>query len=606
MNKRRAVTTLLLICVLSMVSLINDNAGYADSGDLSNTIFRIGLHHGANSLPAVELTYAGKVEFYTSNSAGAKVALLQDEGSSWQVHREAIRLEVGPFSTLASAEQTLARWPQSVEAAYVIREGLGFYVVGGLFFSVEQAWLSIPALTAAGITSAQARGTLALISANAFDYASAVLLCDQLRTNQLRARPHYDGAAWRIVVGTATDAAGLAALRQSLSQAVPDISWSQLPQDFRRLEVVRQDGTHVFSYDSLPSQPLRVGLVSGLDTTIAINRVRHRGDFEFSLNQDNMFIVIGIMDIDDYLKAVVPREMPASWPLEALKAQAVVARTYAYANRGKHGAEGFDICTLSTHCQAYGAVEWEQATTSQAVDDTKGVALFFNGRPASTFYHSDSGGHTESVENVWSSTIPYLVGVQDPYGAIGGSTQANWQIELSQQELQSIIMHNGGDVGTILSLRPTSLYPSGRIEELLIMGMRGNITFTKQQPRLPNGTGALYALRSTMYTVQAKSTPVVVAGSQGNVTLTSLQNAYVASAQGVSQLPAAAQFTVRSKAGMSSIHAEPTSFIFNGSGWGHGVGLSQWGAKGMADLGHSYEEILLHYYRGIQIVSVGQ
>ena len=601
MHRRRTTILVTLICALVLVSSLHDSLS-ADSGDLSNNIFRIGLHHGANSLQSVEIYYPGKVQFFTPNIVGGQNVLLEDDGVAWEIHREAINLEVGPFESPFLAEQTLARWPQQISPAYIVREPEGFYVIGGQFFTVEQAWLSIPLLNTVGIPTAQVRGNMSMATINGLSLDDAVMLRDGLLASLLRARLHYDGS-WKVVVGTSTDSAGVSILRDKLSQLAPEVIWGLSQPDHRRIEVVRRDGTFLFSFANLAHMPLRVQAVSGMETVLAVEGVRHRGIMEFILNQDNKFTVVSLMDVDDYLKAVVPREVSATWHLESLKAQAVVARTYAYANRGKHAAEGFDICTLSTHCQAYGAVEWERESTNRAIDETKGVVLFFNGRPAATYYHSDGGGHTENVENVWSTPIPYLEGVPDPYGVMAGSIQSSWQIELTQQEMQAIVQHNGGDVGTILSLRTPERYLSGRVAELLISGTRGVVLYTKQQPRLLNGTAALFALRSTMYTVEVKSTPVIVASAQGQSTLSSLQNAYVATASGVTQLPVASQYTVRGRFGTTNINAVPTSFVFNGSGWGHGVGMSQWGAKGMAELGHSYTEILLHYYRGINIVT---
>ncbi|KAF0197037.1 MAG: stage II sporulation protein D [Bacillota bacterium] len=601
-HRGRTAVLITLICALVLVSLLPDSLGHADSGDLSNSMFRIGLHHGANALQSVKVSYHGRVQFFTPDIVGGQNVLFEDDGVNWQIHREAIKLEVGPLESSFLAEQTLARWPQEVSPVYIVREPEGFYVIGGQFFSVEQAWLSIPFLTSVSIPTAQVRGNMSLVTVNALSLGEAVMLRDWLLASLLRARLHYDGS-WKVVVGTSTDAAGVSMLREKLSQLAPEVIWGISQPDYRRIEVVRQDGTFLFSYDNLPHTPLRMKILSGIETVMAVEGVRHRGVFEFILSRDNKFIVVSLMDIDDYLKGVVPREVSATWPSESLKAQAVVARTYAYANRGKHAAEGFDICTQSIHCQAYGAVERERETTNRAVDETRGIVLFFNGRPASTYYHSDGGGHTENVENVWSAPTPYLVGVSDPYGVMAGSTQSSWQIELTQQQMQAIVQHNGGDVGTILNVRTPARYLSGRVAELLLSGTRGSLLYTKQQPRLLNGTSALFALRSTMYTVEVKSTPVIAASAQGQSTLSSLQNAYVATASGVSQLPVAAQYTVRSSSGTSSIDAVPTSFVFNGRGWGHGVGMSQWGAKGMAELGHSYTEILLHYYRGIDIVT---
>lgn len=602
MHLSRTTMLITLICALILVSLLHDNLSYADSGDLSNNIFRIGIHHGANSLQSVNVSYPGKVQFFTPDIVDGKNVLYEDDGGSWQLRRQAINLEVGPFESSFLAEQSLARWPREVSPAYIVREPEGFYVVGGQFFTVEQAWLSIPFLTNVGIPTANVRGNMSLETVDGFTLNDATALRDRLLASLLRARLHYDGS-WKVVVGTLTDSAGVESLRAQLTQVAPEVVWGLHQPDHRSIVVVRQDGTILFSYASLSLIPLRMEVVSGLETVMSVEGVRHRGVIEFLLNQDNRFTVISLMDIDDYLKGVVPREVSSTWPLESLKAQAVVARTYAYANRGKHAAEGFDICTHSTHCQAYGAIECERESTNQAVEETEGVVLFFNGRPAATYYHSDSGGHSENAENVWSAPIPYLVGVPDPYGVMAGSTQSSWQMELSQEDLQAIVRHNGVDVGTILSLRTPERYLSGRVAELLLSGTQGSLIYTKQQPRLLNGTSVLFALRSTMYTIEIKSTPVVVASAKGQSTLTSLQNAYVATASGVRQLPVASQYTVRGSSGTTSINAVPTSFIFNGNGWGHGIGMSQWGAKGMAELGHSYAEILLHYYRGIEIVT---
>lgn len=604
-RERQIFTIIMLSCALLLGTLVNEHLSFADSGSLSSYMFRIGLHHGNTTLPFVRVAYLGTVQFVIPDFFGNSIPLLEDDAGAWQVHREAIRIEVGPFHDRALAEQTLARWPQNVGPAYLLREGEAFFVLGGLFFTVEQAWMSMPIVANAGIAGATVRGTMSLLSANAMSLNEAIALRDRLRASSLRSRLHFDGG-WKVAVGSATDATLVNSLRDNLSAAAPEVAWDLLPTDFRRIEVVNQRGSLLFTYANLPSQPLRVEVVSGVDSVMSVEGRRHRGTFEFSLSNDHRFVVIGIMHVDDYIKGVVPREMPATWPLEALKAQAVVARTYAYANRNRHAGEAFDLCALSTHCQAYGGVEWERDSSNRAVDETAGMVAFFNGRPASTFYHSDSGGHTENVENVWTSTIPYLVGVPDPYGAMAGSTHSSWQTELSQAEMQHIVRFNGGDVGTILAVRVRGRYPSGRVSELVITGTRGSVTYTKQQPRLLNGSSGLFALRSTMYSVTSNATPVVVANGQGTVMLPSLQGVQVATANGIQAVPTTEQHILAGGSGTVAVNAAPTSFVFRGSGWGHGIGLSQWGARGMAEAGHTYTEILLHYYRGIMLVPVAR
>ena len=194
-----------LVCVLALVSsLLQDNLSHADGGDLGNTVFRIGLHHGAGSLPSVNVTYPGKIRFFTPDVVGTQIVLLEDDGIAWQIHREAVRLEVGPFESVFMAEQTLARWPQEVSPAYIVREPEGLYVVGGQFFNVEQAWLSIPSLNIAGIPTAQVRGNMFLATVNGLSLSEATMLRDQLLASLLRAKLHYDGT-WKVLVGTSTE-----------------------------------------------------------------------------------------------------------------------------------------------------------------------------------------------------------------------------------------------------------------------------------------------------------------------------------------------------------------------------------------------------------------
>jgi stage II sporulation protein D len=118
--------------------------------------------------------------------------------------------------------------------------------------------------------------------------------------------------------------------------------------------------------------------------------------------------------MQEYLYGVVPREMSKTWPLEALKAQAVVARTFAITNQNKFMHLGFNMDN-SVLSQVYGGYDWEGPISNQAVDETIGMLLYYNTTLASAYYHSNSGGYTANSENVWSSEVPYLRSVFDPY-----------------------------------------------------------------------------------------------------------------------------------------------------------------------------------------------
>ena len=597
----RVTALVAILCVsLGLPLFLFDGYTSADGVALDNYMFRIGIHHGANALPAVRLNSATRVEFGLTAIDGAVIPLLTDEGGGWQIQREAVRLAVGPFGDQAAAAQVLSRWPANSGPAFVLREGAGFSVVGGLFATVDQAMQHVPHLSAAGLSSVTVRGTLSLVTSPFLAIEAVQAIRERLAVAGIEGRLHFDGA-WRVAVGYATDTSLIDSLQGALALATPELAWETLPGDFRRIHVISQDGRLLFAYANLSGATLRAQ-TSG--SFMSVEGRQHRGAFEFTLDQLNRFMVVGHMHVDDYIKGVVPREMPASWHLEALKAQAVVARTYAYANRNRHAALGFDLCHLSTCCQAYGGVEWEHPNSSQAVDETRGVIALFNGRPASTFYHSDSGGHTENVENVWTRAIPYLIGVSDPFGAQAGSTHARWERELTQAQMQQIARFNGNDVGEVLAVTVESRFPSGRVSSATIIGTAGRVSLTRQQPRLPDGSTGLFALRSTMYTVTSRVSPVVVQSAHTTVSLPGLQSAQVATATGVQPLALAREYAVRGANGDSTINSTPGSFVFVGSGWGHGVGMSQWGARGMAELTYNYRDILAHYYRGIFLADI--
>ncbi|HHV72515.1 MAG TPA: SpoIID/LytB domain-containing protein, partial [Clostridia bacterium] len=138
----------------------------------------------------------------------------------------------------------------------------------------------------------------------------------------------------------------------------------------------------------------------------------YRGKLEVSLDKNGSLIVVNELPIEDYLCGVLPQEMLAWFPEEALKAQAVASRTYTYSNLNKHKNNNYNLCA-TTHCQVYGGAGVEDSRTNNAVYSTRGEVLTYNGTLISAFYHASSGGHTENSENVWSAALPYLKGVVD-------------------------------------------------------------------------------------------------------------------------------------------------------------------------------------------------
>ena len=286
---------------------------------------------------------------------------------------------------------------------------------------------------------------------------------------------------------------------------------------------------------------LPVKIESG--SNIAINGKYYRGHFLANKAKSGVNI-INVIDIEDYVKGVVPKEADVSWNIEALKTQSVISRTYALSTMGKHAHEGFDLCD-KTHCQVYGGLSGEADSANEAVAKTEGEVLTFNGEFAQTVFHSNSGGHTENPKYVWSwKEIPsYLRGVRDPHSK--DLPHFTWENVLGEA-----FIRNKLKVGKILSIKTKGKTPAGSAIDIIIRHAKGTLTMNAAKFRLdidPNKIKSVSHLEIT-------------------------------------------------KSG--------SNFIFKGNGWGHRVGLSQWGAKAMADKGMSYGRILSFYYPGTKIEKV--
>ena len=282
------------------------------------------------------------------------------------------------------------------------------------------------------------------------------------------------------------------------------------------------------------------------DTTgfIMVNGAPYRG--YITLLKKNGLTVINNIQVEDYLYGVVPKEMPSNWPAEALCAQSVAARTFALKNRKRHSEEGFDLCNTS-HCQVYEGMSAEMQTTTEAVNNTRGEVLFYKGTIIDALFHTDSGGMTESSENVWGSSVPYLRAVTETQM----QTQP-WNRSISMASFVQKIEADGKILGTLREIRLSPLLigkgsedrtPSGRVRSMEFIGSKGRVILSGNDLR------SMFSLPSTLFHVR-----------YGN-----------------------------------------SEIIFNGYGSGHGLGLSQWGAKTLADQRKNYKDILFHYYTGVTL-----
>jgi stage II sporulation protein D len=261
--------------------------------------------------------------------------------------------------------------------------------------------------------------------------------------------------------------------------------------------------------------------------------------------------VINIIPIDVYTVGVLSAEVPASWPIEALKAQAVVSRTYAYNRILRNQNSPFDAGSS----EMYQKYEYGEGSTAleEAVMATKDEVLLYRDEPIEAFFHSCSGGRTESSRDVFQDDLPYLRSIPDPYCA--KDERFAWSYRVDAEQIGRILRELGmvdDQAVTVRDIRAAGKTGSGRVKDFLISLEQGG--------------------------------QVVVGGNQLRLALdpTLFKSLLITRIEGES-----------SSNGMS--------FLFQGRGYGHGVGMSQWGAKGMADRGFSYRKILAYYYPGTRI-----
>ena len=323
------------------------------------------------------------------------------------------------------------------------------------------------------------------------------------------------------------------------------------------------------------------------DGIVLIDGAPYRGVVEVWTNSSGTLAAINELPLEQYLYGVVPRELPPGpYGLpEAQKAQAVAARTYALANMGKRSADGYDLLP-TTSDQVYGGVAAEHPVSTAAVDATAGVVAVYNGALISTLYHSTSGGFTANSEDVYANAVPYLRGVPDAErgkalehvpsldvfmrhanptnlrARAGGDFEADWSVYhrwvvtwTFDEMAQALSSGFGTTVTRVDSIVVTDRADHGRVREIVFYTDAGALVGTKDgiRSRLPyfNANGTLSSLRSTLFFIEPWKERGSIVGWK----------AY-------------------------------------GGGWGHGVGMSQTGAVGMAERGRTYQEILAHYYQG--------
>lgn len=320
--------------------------------------------------------------------------------------------------------------------------------------------------------------------------------------------------------------------------------------------------------------------------------------------KDGLMRVINIVSFENYLKGVLPREIYPSWPEEALKTAAIAARTFGlYSLGGKHTKYGIDVCT-TTCCQVYGGNGAnEHPATNAAIDATKNIILAYNGKVAMAVYTSSAGYTTESSSGAWGGSQelhPYLCGVDTPHETPEKYSNGTWSNTVANSDVLAYIdsksSYSGKLKDTIASI-VIEYADNGYGRKITVTDTSGNSVSAK------NSDGV-----RGMLSKFAKSAKVTVLPNYETEDAT----VSVLTADGVcttSEVPKSA-YVLRADSEVPSIlfngSPYPISFTISGTGWGHGVGLSQFGTMTLAKNGKTHTEILSLYYPGTYLTTIGE
>ena len=329
----------------------------------------------------------------------------------------------------------------------------------------------------------------------------------------------------------------------------------------------------------------------------------YRGRMEIGRYNSSTLTAVNILPLEEYLYGVVPSEMSAQWHEEALKAQAVCARSYALIKAGYENSsdakKGYKIVdTVSS--QVYKGYLVESAKCNRAVDATRGEMVCYNNKVVSAYYFSTSGGRTESAKDVWAVNLPYLQSVPDPYEQDAG--REVWQELLTLTEIKNSLIRQGIAMGEIDDLSVSKYSDTNRAYALRLKSGKQSITLQGTTIR------TVLNLYSTKFKIVRQGDipdEVSVLSAEG-ITTGRISNMHIASADGVNK--ASKELSQYIAAGADNLANYPRTapekadeLLFAGMGYGHGVGLSQYGAKGMAEAGFNYKEIIEYYFTGASV-----
>ncbi len=315
----------------------------------------------------------------------------------------------------------------------------------------------------------------------------------------------------------------------------------------------------------------------------------YRGGVSFYTGEPNGVFPINDIELEQYLRGVVAQEMPHEWSKEALKAQAICARTYAMGSLGRFSDMDYDLAPTVVS-QAYGGVGAERDSTDLAISETAGAELFYGEDRVQCFYHASNGGYCSASEDVFSSPLPYFSPKPDPYTM---SVVEPWVRTFTSSELSEYLASEDVYIGEVRYLK-LDKNPSRRVEKVEIVGSQGSHIVSGRDFRYE------YGLNSANFKLIDSEAPTpsefTVLSANGLSSVNKVDMQAISSGGDVSY---AGDKRIITASGIMPLSQEvDQGLTIEGYGYGHGLGMSQWGAKVMAERGFDYQEILGFYYEG--------
>lgn len=335
----------------------------------------------------------------------------------------------------------------------------------------------------------------------------------------------------------------------ALSLQGRDLALYDLPTGRLRYKIQRKSSLVMkrekdsFLFLEGPRVKARAFLVTAAGGALEVQGRRYYSPLKIFPGPNGEIWAINELPMENYLAGLVNAEIPLLWPMEALKAQVVAARTYAMYQKRNRVGELFDVDSTVAD-QVYEGIEKEDERAHQAVRETAGQILVYNGNPIFSVYHACCGGRTDSAEGFWIGEHPYLKSI--PCGFCLDSPHFLWNYQISKENFAQTLSPAGLWGSQVLDIAIAQRTESKRVAQLIIQSDKERVALSGKDFRRVMGYDSI------------RSTHFIVKRENGN-------------------------------------------FLFSGLGWGHGIGMCQWGARGMAEAGENYPSILRHYYPGTEL-----